>query len=78
MFVDVPSCHGLFMLARRELEALSETIQRNEQYASMVLHMLNRREAVDSSQIEGTHTGFDGLLIHEIEAGDAKPGSGCR
>ncbi len=36
--------------------------------ASLVFHMLNRREAVDSSQIEGTHTGFDGLLIHEIEA----------
>ena len=74
--VDVPSCHGLLVLARRELEALSETIQRNEQYASLVLHMLNRREAVDSSQIEGTHTGFDGLLIHEIEmnnSGDAKP-----
>ena len=61
------------MLARRELEALSETIRCNEPYASLVLHMLNRREAVDSSQIEGTHTGFDGLLIHEIEADEAKP-----
>ncbi|MBS4097694.1 MAG: Fic family protein [Sulfuricella sp.] len=56
------------MLARRELDSLSETINRNEQYAGLVFHMLNRREAVDSSQIEGTHTGFDGLLIHEIEA----------
>lgn len=75
MSVYVPSCGGLFMLAQRELEALSETIQRNERYARLALHMLNRREAVDSSQIEGTHTGFDGLLIHEIEAnsGDAKP-----
>lgn len=35
------------------------------------MHMLNRREAVDSSQIEGTRTGFDGLLIHEIEVGTA-------
>jgi hypothetical protein len=33
------------------------------------MHLLNRREAVDSSQIEGTHTQFDALLLHEIEAG---------
>lgn len=74
-FVDVPSCHGLLVLARRELEALSETIDRNRQYADLLLHVLNRREAVDSSQIEGTHTEFDGLLVHEIEAGtsDARP-----
>ncbi len=32
---------------------------------------LNRREAVDSSQIEGTRTQFDELLLHEIEAGTA-------
>lgn len=66
-FVDAPSCHGLFMLARRELDALGEAIGANEQYARLVFHMLNRREAVDSSQIEGTHTSFDGLLIHEMD-----------
>lgn len=73
--VDVPGSHGLFVLARRELEALGEVIDRNKDFADLVFHMLNRREAVDSSQIEGTHTGFDGLLIHEIEAGteDARP-----
>lgn len=68
-FVNVPSCHGLLVLARRELEALADTIQRNQKHADLLMHMLNRREAVDSSQIEGTHTGFDGLLIHEIESG---------
>jgi Fic family protein len=75
LFVHVPACHGLLVLARRELEALDETIRANQQHAGLLLHMLNRREAVDSSQIEGTHTGFDGLLIHEIEAGtiDATP-----
>ena len=67
--VDLTPCHGLLVLARRELELLDETIKRNVDYAELVFHMLNRREAVDSSQIEGTHTGFDGLLIHEIEAG---------
>lgn len=74
-FVHVPSCHGLLVLARRELEALREMMAANAEYAGLLLHMLNRREAVDSSQIEGTRTGFDGLLIHEIEAGttDAKP-----
>lgn len=69
--VNVPSCHGLLVLARRELELLADTIRRNEHYADLLMHMLNRREAVDSSQIEGTRTGFDGLLIHEIEAGTA-------
>ncbi|MDP2805718.1 MAG: Fic family protein [Gallionellaceae bacterium] len=67
--ISVPSCNGLLVLARRELEALQERIQRNPQHANLLMHMLNRREAVDSSQIEGTHIGFDGLLIHEIETG---------
>lgn len=66
--VSVPSCSALFVLARRELEILKATIEANPEMARLVFHMLNRREAVDSSQIEGTHTGFDGLLIHEIEA----------
>lgn len=69
--VNVPSCNGLLVLARRELELLADKIRKNGHYADLLLHMLNRREAVDSSQIEGTHTGFDGLLIHEIEAGTA-------
>ena len=63
-----PGCFALFVLARRELETLKATIEANPEMASLVFHMLNRREAVDSSQIEGTHTSFDGLLIHEIEA----------
>lgn len=67
--VNVPSCHGLLLLAQRELELLADTIRRNPHDADLLMHMLNRREAVDSSQIEGTHTSFDGLLIHEIEAG---------
>lgn len=66
--VSAPGCAALFVLARRELESLKATINANAGMASLVFHMLNRREAVDSSQIEGTHTGFDGLLIHEIEA----------
>jgi Fic family protein len=67
--VNVPACHGLLMLAQRELELLTDAIRRNPHDAELLMYMLNRREAVDSSQIEGTHTGFDGLLIHEIEAG---------
>lgn len=75
MTIEVPESHGLFALARRELELLNETIAQHAEHAELVLHMLNRREAVDSSQIEGTRTGFDGLLIHEIEAdsADARP-----
>lgn len=67
--VSVPACASLFVLARRELESLKTTMSAHPEMARLVFHMLNRREAVDSSQIEGTHTGFDGLLIHEIEAG---------
>jgi Fic family protein len=67
--VSVPGCATLFVLARRELETLKVTIAANPERADLIFHMLNRREAVDSSQIEGTHTGFDDLLIHEIEAG---------
>lgn len=67
--VSVPRCAALFALARRELEALKNTVAADPGRADLLFHMLNRREAVDSSQIEGTHTSFDGLLIHEIESG---------
>lgn len=74
-FIDVPSCHTLMAMAARELDLLREIIGQNQAYAGLLFHMLNRREAVDSSQIEGTHTSFDGLLIHEINdaAGEARP-----
>lgn len=67
--VDVPACNTLFALAHRELEALRVAIAANPDTADLLLAMLNRREAVDSSQIEGTRTGFDGLLLHELEQG---------
>jgi Fic family protein len=63
--VDSP----LLPLARREMQVLSDAITAAPHYADLLIHMLNRREAVDSSQIEGTHTQFDELLLHEIEAG---------
>jgi Fic family protein len=63
--VNVP----LFPLAQRELQILSDAVEAAPDYASLLMHMLNRREAVDSSQIEGTHTQFDGLLLHELEKG---------
>ena len=70
--VRVPQADALFALARREMEHLTSVIAQNRDFSDLVFHMLNRREAVDSSQIEGTHTGFDGLLIHELEAGTAE------
>jgi Fic family protein len=60
---------ALVPLARREIEVLGDAIAAAPGYAKLLMHMLNRREAVDSSQIEGTHTQFDELLLHEIEAG---------
>lgn len=69
--VDVPDCHALFALAKRELNELAATIARHPRHAGLLMGMLNRREAVDSSQIEGTRTEFDGLLLHELELGSA-------
>ena len=65
----------LLPLANREMQVLADAITAAPRYAELLIHMLNRREAVDSSQIEGTHTEFDELLLHEIEAGtpDAVP-----
>ena len=67
----VPIESPLLPLARREMQVLAEAVEAAPGYAQLVMHMLNRREAVDSSQIEGTHTQFDGLLLREIEAGSA-------
>jgi Fic family protein len=53
------------------MQVLAEAVKAAPGHAKLLMHMLNRREAVDSSQIEGTHTQFDGLLLHEIEAGSA-------
>lgn len=63
--VDSP----LLPLAQREMQVLADAVAAAPDYAGLLMHMLNRREAVDSSQIEGTHTEFDELLLHEIEAG---------
>jgi Fic family protein len=59
----------LLPLAHREVQVFAEAVSAAPGYAKLLMHMLNRREAVDSSQIEGTHTQFDDLLLHEIEAG---------
>lgn len=76
MQIDAANCYGLFAVARRELDALRVLIDNQPERARLLLGMLNRREAVDSSQIEGTQTNFDGLLIHELdEIADRNDGS---
>jgi Fic family protein len=62
----------LLPMALREMQILEDAVSAAPHYAPLLLHMLNRREAVDSSQIEGTHTAFDTLLLHEIEAGTSE------
>jgi Fic/DOC family N-terminal len=57
--------HQRFASAKREIEVLGDAVKAASDYANL----LNRREAVDSSQIEGTHTQFDELLLHELEVG---------
>jgi Fic family protein len=59
----------LLPLARREMQVLADAVDAAPGHAELLMHMLNRREAVDSSQIEGTHTQFDELLLHELEVG---------
>jgi Fic family protein len=59
----------LLPLARREMQVLADAVDAAPGNAELLMHMLNRREAVDSSQIEGTHTQFDELLLHELEVG---------
>ena len=51
------------------MQVLADAVDAAPAHAKLLMHMLNRREAVDSSQIEGTHTQFDGLLLHELEVG---------
>jgi Fic family protein len=72
--VDVPACAAAFQMARRELDLLKGQLSRCT-YADRLLRSLNRREAVDSSQIEGTRTGFDELLLYEMDLGD-EPAAG--
>jgi Fic family protein len=60
---------SLMFLAHREMQQLAAAARAAPKYSKLLMHMLNRREAVESSQIEGTHTQLDALLLHEIEAG---------
>jgi Fic family protein len=59
----------LLPLARREMQVLADAVDAAPGHAELLMQLLNRREAVDSSQIEGTHTQFDELLLHELEVG---------
>ncbi len=65
----------LIPLARREMQVLSAAVDAGPRLRRTLMHMLNRREAVDSSQIEGTHTQFDGLSYTSSRPGrpDASP-----
>jgi Fic family protein len=48
---------------------LADAVESAPDYAKLLMQMLNRREAVDSSQIEGTRIQLDELLLHELRAG---------
>lgn len=70
--IDVPECAALFMMAARELETIARQLGRCP-YADLLLRALNRREAVASSQIEGSRTSFDELLLYEMDMLDDVP-----
>lgn len=69
---SLPTSSPLIALAEREIQILSDAVGAAPNYANLLMHMLNRREAVDSSQIEGTHTQFDELLLHELDTDTQK------
>ena len=66
--IDFRGSEGPLAVARRELDELGQVV-RDYPDANLLLKMLNRREAVDSSQIEGTRTQFDELLLYEMNLG---------
>ena len=63
--LQLPETYAISGAAQAELSHLVDRLNRNPELSSLILFMLNRREAVESSQIEGTSTTFDGLLLHE-------------
>jgi len=66
--ISYAGTEALFATARAEINRLADTLAELP-YAPLLMRMLNRREAVDSSQIEGTHTAFDELLYYEVTHG---------
>lgn len=67
--IEVKDSAALFSVAREVLEDLKARLA-GDPNAELLLRCLNRREAVDSSQIEGTRTGFDELLLYEMSLGE--------
>lgn len=65
--IDIDGSEFLFATASQEMERLKEALA-GYPHATTLMRMLNRREAVDSSQIEGTSTGYDDLEIYELES----------
>jgi len=63
--LQLPETYQISGVAHAELSHLLTRWRENPEISELILFMLNRREAVESSQIEGTSTTFDGLLLHE-------------
>ena len=67
--LQLPDTYQISGVAHAELSHLVVRLQKNPTMAELILFMLNRREAVESSQIEGTSTTLDELLVHESSFG---------
>lgn len=63
--LQLPETYATSGMAQAELSHLIMRLNKSPEMSKLILFMLNRREAVESSQIEGTSTTFDGLLVHE-------------
>ncbi|MBI2379485.1 MAG: Fic family protein [Gammaproteobacteria bacterium] len=65
-FFDLPRQSLRFSQAEQALGALRQAL-RDYPQRDLLMSMLNRREAADSSQIEGMQTGFEALLVYETQ-----------
>ncbi len=73
--VEAKESNALLYVAHEVLTDLNARL-RTYPSADLLLRCLNRREAVDSSQIEGTRTGFDDLLLYEMAISEGTVGEG--
>jgi Fic family protein len=69
-FVELTGMHNELIRAHEALSAL-KTLTEQLPKSDLVMRTLDRREAVRSSQIEGTHSDVNDLLVYEATGSDA-------
>jgi hypothetical protein len=65
--LKLPETYQISGVAHAELSHLLVRLSKNPEMSELILFMLNRREAVESSQIEGRSTTVDGRPFYADE-----------